>query len=73
MTQGSQVLPKLVVFGKEDKINSLGYIDYIRSKWKHGLMQVELINCVGHMPFWEDKDTFNTIAVNWAAQTYNRE
>ncbi|KXN87003.1 AB hydrolase superfamily protein YdjP [Leucoagaricus sp. SymC.cos] len=66
MEKASQATPKLVIFGKEDGMNSLEYIDYIKTKWVPKLITSAIINEAGHAPFLEKPEEYNKILLDWA-------
>ncbi|EPQ52654.1 alpha/beta-hydrolase [Gloeophyllum trabeum ATCC 11539] len=68
MEGASKAVPKLVIFGKQDGMNSLDYIDYIKTKWEPSLLTVSLIDDAGHASFLEKPKEFNTALLQWAAK-----
>ncbi|KAL9711956.1 hypothetical protein Ac2012v2_005030 [Leucoagaricus gongylophorus] len=66
MEKASQCTPKLVIFGKEDRMNSLEYIDYIKTKWDPKLITSAIIEEAGHASFLEKPEEYNKILLDWA-------
>lgn len=66
MEKASQATPKLVIFGKQDAMNSLEYIDYIKTKWDPKLITSAVIDEAGHAPFLEKPQEFNKVLLDWA-------
>ncbi|TFK49583.1 alpha/beta-hydrolase [Heliocybe sulcata] len=69
MEGASKTVPKLVIFGKQDGMNSLDYIDYIKTKWDPSLLTVRLIDNAGHASFLEQPKQFNETLLEWARKT----
>ncbi|KAG2024014.1 hypothetical protein CC2G_001615 [Coprinopsis cinerea AmutBmut pab1-1] len=66
MSEASKKVPKLVIFGRQDGMNSLDFIDYIRAKWEESLFTSKLIDEAGHASFLEKPLEFNEIFYSWA-------
>ncbi|KZT24134.1 alpha/beta-hydrolase [Neolentinus lepideus HHB14362 ss-1] len=66
MEGASKAVPKLVIFGRQDGMNSLDYIDYIKTKWEPTLLTVKVINDAGHASFLEQPNQFNEALLEWA-------
>ncbi|EAU93639.1 hypothetical protein CC1G_02869 [Coprinopsis cinerea okayama7 len=66
MNEASKKVPKLVIFGRQDGMNSLDFIDYIRAKWDESLFTSKLIDEAGHASFLEKPLEFNEILYAWA-------
>jgi pimeloyl-ACP methyl ester carboxylesterase len=63
----SKTVPKLVIFGKEDAVNTFDFIDYIKEKWEPSLFNSVVLDDVGHTPFLEQPSAFNEILLKWAS------
>ncbi|KAH6903443.1 Alpha/Beta hydrolase protein [Coprinopsis sp. MPI-PUGE-AT-0042] len=66
LDQACKKVPKLVIFGRQDGINSLDYIEYIKGKWEPNLFTTTLIDDAGHAPFLEKPQEFNKVLLDWA-------
>ncbi|KAF9263050.1 alpha/beta-hydrolase [Marasmius fiardii PR-910] len=66
MTGAAKNVPKLVVFGNQDGMNSLEFVDYIKTKWEPSLFTAKYIDQAGHASFLEKPAEFNEIIFEWA-------
>jgi len=65
LEQASKNVPKLVMFGKEDGMNSLEFVDYIKGVWDEKLLTVKYIEGAGHASFLEKPEDFNVQLKQW--------
>lgn len=66
MNQASKHVPKLVIFGKQDGMNSVDFVEYIKTKWEPSLLTTKFIDDAGHASFLEKPAEFSAILLEWA-------
>jgi len=65
MGEASKHVPKLVMFGSEDGMNSLAFIDYIKTKWDPSLLTIKFTQGAGHASFLEKPAETNVALAEW--------